>query len=94
MTENAVLPTADQVSEWLVDKIATRLRVAPEQVDTTKYFDEFGLDSMEALMLSAELEKWLGFELEPTALWYHPTIPDLAGYISEFARNRRAEANQ
>jgi acyl carrier protein len=94
MTENSVLPTAGEVSEWLVGKIALRLEVAPERIDTTKYFDEFGLDSMEALMLSAELEKWLGFELEPTALWYHPTIPDLAEYISELARNRPTEANR
>jgi acyl carrier protein len=82
------VPTVQVVQKWLVGKIAVRLEVPPEDIDTDKYFDEFGLDSMEALMLSAELESWLGWELEPTALWYHPTIPQLAEYISESARER------
>ncbi|MFI9815033.1 acyl carrier protein [Saccharothrix variisporea] len=73
--------TVETVQEWLVEKIATRLGVAPDQVDTGQYFDEFDLDSTEALVLSGELENWLGFELETTALWYHPTIADLARYI-------------
>jgi acyl carrier protein len=34
-------------------------------------------------VLSGELEAWLGLELEPTALWYHPTIAQLAPYIVE-----------
>ncbi|XVV01166.1 acyl carrier protein [Actinosynnema sp. CA-248983] len=73
--------TVETVQEWLVEKIATRLGVPPDQVDTGRYFDEFDLDSTEALVLSGELENWLGFELETTALWYHPTIADLARYI-------------
>ncbi|MFD1152306.1 acyl carrier protein [Saccharothrix hoggarensis] len=73
--------TVESVQEWLVEKIATRLGVAADQVATDQYFDEFDLDSTEALVLSGELENWLGFELETTALWYHPTIADLARYI-------------
>ncbi|NUT92782.1 MAG: acyl carrier protein [Saccharothrix sp.] len=73
--------SVETVQEWLVEKIAARLGVAPDQVDTGRYFDEFDLDSTEALVLSGELENWLGFELETTALWYHPTIADLARYI-------------
>lgn len=75
--------TAQEAQLWLTEKIAERLGVRPEQVDPDKYFDEFGLDSTEALVLSGELEAWLGMELEPTALWYHPTIAQLAPYIVE-----------
>ncbi|MEU5692913.1 acyl carrier protein [Actinosynnema sp. NPDC020468] len=73
--------TVDSVQEWLVGKIAHRLGVPADQVRTDQYFDEFDLDSTEALVLSGELENWLGFELETTALWYHPTIADLARHI-------------
>jgi acyl carrier protein len=73
--------TAQAVQQWLTEKIAQRLGVQPGQVDPEKYFDEFGLDSTEALVLAGELEAWLGLELEPTALWYHPTIAQLAPYI-------------
>lgn len=78
-TMNAL--TVQQVQDWLVEKIAIRMGVPQDQVDVDQYFDELDLDSTEALVLSGELESWLGFELETTALWYHPTIADLAGYI-------------
>ncbi|MEV4314043.1 acyl carrier protein [Actinocrispum sp. NPDC049592] len=73
--------TAAEVQEWLVARIAGRLAVPPEQVDVDQYFDEFALDSTEALVLAGELENWLGLELETTALWYHPTIADLSAWI-------------
>ncbi|GAA0637536.1 acyl carrier protein [Kutzneria viridogrisea] len=74
-------PTEPEVWQWLVDKIAHRLGVPAQQVDVHRYFDEFDLDSTEALVLSGELESWLGFELETTALWYHPTIAELSAHI-------------
>jgi acyl carrier protein len=85
MTEQNVATwlTAPQVRDWLVEKIAHRLGVAVDEVDVNQYFDELDLDSTEALVLSGELENWLGFELETTALWYHPTIADLAAHIVE-----------
>jgi acyl carrier protein len=75
--------TAEQVRQWLVEKLAVRLSVAPDTIDVNQYFDEFDLDSTEALILAGELESWLGFEMEATALWYHPTITALADHIAE-----------
>jgi acyl carrier protein len=75
--------SAETVRDWLVEKIAFRLNIQPTEVDIDQYFDEFDLDSTEALVLCGELESWLGFELETTALWYHPTIAELAQYIAE-----------
>jgi acyl carrier protein len=75
--------TVDDAKNWLVDKLAARLQVEPDTIDVEQYFDEFDLDSTEALILAGELEKWLGFELEATALWYHPTIAALSEHIAE-----------
>jgi acyl carrier protein len=75
--------TLESVQDWLVDKLAQRLNVEPSSLDVNQYFDEFNLDSTEALILAGELENWLGFELETTALWYHPTVASLAQYIVE-----------
>lgn len=71
------------VSIWLREKVASRLEVPVEEVSEETYFDDFGLDSTEALVLAGELEKWLGFELPATALWYHPTIRELSAHIVE-----------
>jgi acyl carrier protein len=85
---NFTVPTVDEARDWLVDKIAIRTEVDPGEVDTERYFDEFGLDSIEALVLASELEAWLGFELEATAMWYHPTISQLAEYIATTAADQ------
>jgi acyl carrier protein len=82
MTQQRNAVSAAEVQDWLVGKIAGRLGVPPEEVAVDGYFDEFGLDSTEALVLAGELEKWLGIELETTALWYHPTIAELAAHIA------------
>ncbi len=84
--------TAERAQEWLVDKLAHRLGVDPSEIDVNQYFDEFDLDSTEALILAGELESWLGFELEATALWYHPTIAALSEHIAEENTNRIAAA--
>ena len=66
-----------------MEKIAFKLEIPEEEVDVHQFFDDFALDSTEALVLSGELENWLGFELETTALWYHPTITELSEYIAQ-----------
>lgn len=75
--------SSQDVKEWLVKKIAFKLEIAEKEVDVHQFFDDFALDSTEALVLSGELENWLGFELETTALWYHPTISELSEYIAQ-----------
>lgn len=75
--------TLERIQEWLVEKVAHRIGVAPTEIDVNQYFDTFGLDSTEALVLAGELEKWLGREIESTALWYYPTIAELAQYLKE-----------
>lgn len=75
--------SAQDVQDWLVEKIAHRLQVPPNSVDVTMLFDDFDLDSTEALILAGELESWIGVELPTTALWYHPTIAELATFIAE-----------
>ncbi|MEU0302956.1 acyl carrier protein [Streptomyces sp. NPDC006175] len=84
--------TATEAQAWLVEKLAVRLEVEPSEIDVERYFDEFDLDSTEALILAGELEKWLGFELEATALWYHPTVAALSEHIAEESANHVAAA--
>lgn len=74
-----------EVTKWLVEKFSHRLEVPAAEIDVEKLFPDFGLDSTEVLVLSGELEKWLGFELMPTAMWYHPTIAKLSAHIAEEA---------
>ncbi|RBM20687.1 acyl carrier protein [Streptomyces sp. PT12] len=79
---------AQDAQDWLIDKVAHRLGVDRGKVPPEQYFDELDLDSTEALILAGEMENWLGFELGTTALWYHPTIKDLAEHIAQVSAER------
>lgn len=83
MTGIAPARTQSDVAQWLRQMVGSRLGVPADQVDVDQYFDDFGLDSTEALVLAGELEAWIGVELPTTALWYHPTISDLSTFIAE-----------
>jgi acyl carrier protein len=80
--------SSQEAQDWLIEKIAHRIGVEPSGVSPEQYFDELSLDSTEALILAGELENWLGFALETTALWYHPTIKELAVHIAEESAER------
>lgn len=84
--------SADEAQKWLIDEIAQRLGVEPSEVPPDQFFDELDLDSTQALIIAGEMESWLGFELGTTALWYHPTIKDLAAHIAEECERRATAA--
>jgi acyl carrier protein len=77
------LPSQPEIESWLVSHLATILEIAPEQVDTTIPFESYGLDSEAAIVISGDIQDWLGCSLEPTLLFDYPTIESLSQYLSE-----------
>ena len=66
------------VTAWLVGRLSSLLEVPPETVDIQQTFDEFGVNSVQAISLTGELSEWLGIEVPATALWEFPTIELIA----------------
>lgn len=75
---------ASEVEEWLTTRIAARMRLAREHVRVTAPFLEFGMSSLDAMEIAADLERWLRRPLSPTAIYNHPTISDLAQWLARF----------
>jgi acyl carrier protein len=71
------------IQEWLVSQIAELLEVVPSEIDVTKPFQYYGLNSAEAAVLSVDLENWLQVTVPPTLPWDYPTIQAAAGYLAE-----------
>lgn len=84
--------TVESIRDWLVEQFAHRLDVRPREIDVNQYFNEFGLDSTEALALAGGLESWLGIDVEAAALWYYPTIAEFSQYIAEEYASHQAAA--
>jgi myxalamid-type polyketide synthase MxaE and MxaD len=81
-TPAARLVTADEAERWLIQRIATRTGLTPVQVHVTTSFLEFGLGSLDAVEIAAELEQWLGRRMSPTVVYNYPCIATLAEWLA------------
>ena len=71
----------DVIAAWLAAKVAGPLGVRPDEVDMRRPLAGFGIGSLQAVRLAAELEEWLGRELTPTLVYDYPTIDALADFL-------------
>ena len=86
-------PTRESIEGWLIDKVANSLEIEPHDVDVDKDFAEYGLDSVEAINISGELENYIGCRLSPTLLWDYQNISALAQYLATVPENSSLETN-
>ncbi|MFE3904293.1 acyl carrier protein [Streptomyces sp. NPDC059153] len=82
-TGQQVLPQQTELQDWLATEIAPLLGIAPEEIDRSAAFGEYGLDSISGLTLAAAIEDHLGFEVDPTTVWDHPSIAALSAHLIE-----------
>lgn len=80
-TMNNESPTA--IQEWLVSYLAEALEIKPEEIHPQTQFNEFGLDSSAAVILTGDLGEWLGYDLDPTLLQDYPTLEKLVTYLKQ-----------
>ncbi len=76
-------PSYTDIENWLVSYLSQLLEIEPSKIDTQVSFNEYGLDSSAAIVLTGDLQAWLGQDLDPTLLFDYPTIETLANYIVE-----------
>lgn len=70
--------TANEVLRWLVERLAQLNGTEARFIDPRENFTRYGLDSLGATRLVAELGSVLGRALSPTLVWECPTPEGLA----------------
>jgi acyl carrier protein len=75
--------TAELIQDWLIDQLAVRLDLEPDDIDIDASFESFGMESAEALVMLTQLEQWLGRTVPPVLVWNYPTIAQLSQRLSE-----------
>ena len=75
--------TAESIKTWLAKWIADDFKIAIDSIDTRKSFVYYGLDSVTAIGLTADLEVWLGRQLSSNLAWDYPSIETLAQHLAE-----------
>lgn len=71
-----------RIEEWLVNQIAIRQNIDPDQIDVDASFIANGLTSAASVALIGDLSKMLDVTLSETLTWEYPTIAALAEYVA------------
>lgn len=85
-TNTACAPTAEAIERWLIGRIAAATGGEAAAIDPDKVMEAYGLTSVIAVGLSAELEDWLGIDVDATIVWEYPTIAGLAAHLADAVR--------
>ncbi len=75
-------PTAKEIEVWLVQRIAGQLGVPTANIHVNTPFLELGMDSLAAMEVAGDLQKWLNRRLSPTAVYNYPSIASLAAWLA------------
>jgi acyl carrier protein len=78
--------SAPQISEWLADYLAKTLKIERSGIDIDARFDRYSIDSLMLVVMTEDLESWLGASVDPTTPFEHPTIRGLAEYLAQQQR--------
>lgn len=76
----------DAIKAWLVERLAKHLKREANTIESSKPFEEYGLDSLFAVQVTGELEKVVERRLSPALLFENTCIDDVAKVISQQAQ--------
>lgn len=74
--------TADEITSWLAERVGALTGVPAGEVDPDAPLARHGLDSVAAITLIADLEKWLGYRFRDNPLDRYPTIAELSRFLA------------
>ncbi|MFF2013525.1 acyl carrier protein [Streptomyces sp. NPDC058195] len=82
-TGQQILSEQTALQDWLAAEVAQLLGTEAQDIDRSATFGEYGLESVSGLTLAAAIEDHLGVEVDPTVVWDHPSINELAAHLIE-----------
>jgi acyl carrier protein len=68
------MTTEEKMREWVRGHMAGVLKVAPETIAFDKPISEYGLDSVDAILMAGELEQAFKLEIDPATFIRYETF--------------------
>ncbi|MBC9909406.1 type I polyketide synthase [Chitinophaga varians] len=84
----------EEVRKWLQQWLQQRFKLTNEALLADRVFAEYGMTSMQAVMLAADLEQWLQQPVDKTVIYNYTTATSLAAYLSGKTGTATAEGQQ
>jgi acyl carrier protein len=93
MSDSAVEYTGQNLSReelttWLKERVAEHVEMSADDIRSDELLAGYGLDSVYAFAVIADIEDRLGITLESTVMWDNPTLDTLVVAISAEMRTR------
>ena len=73
----------EDIKSWLANRIATKLKKDLSTIQDQIPFAQLGLDSLGAINITTDIEKWLEIEIDPTILYQYTNITELSDHLAE-----------
>lgn len=70
------------IANWIAARLSRWMDIPLHEVDTQRALLDYGMDSEQALELTADLGSWLGRKVPANAVYAHPTIHALAVHLA------------
>ena len=80
--------TKEDVQTWLVKRLAKELKVTEDQIDLQRSFSTYGIDSLAAVTITADLEDYIQCQLLRNVFWEYPNIALISEYIEELVSEK------
>lgn len=79
-----LIKTREAIKDWLAQAVAIEAKIDASEIDANLHFGLYGLDSLSAASIVAELEDRLGsdYELNETLLWDYPNLNSASDYLA------------
>jgi len=79
-----LVKTREAIKNWLAQAVASEAKIDPSEIDANLHFGLYGLDSLSAASIVAELEDKLGsgYELNETLLWDYPNLNSASDHLA------------
>jgi len=75
-------PLQTEIANFVAQELGTILKVNPRDIEHNVAFDRYGVDSADAVELTARLGERFKLDLEATLLYDHPTIDALSAHVA------------
>jgi acyl carrier protein len=83
--------TEDGLRDWVRNHLASLLAVSPESVVLDRSLADYGLDSVDAVLMAGELEEALDIEIDPASFLQYDTFEQMIVALAVGLKNRAPE---
>jgi len=77
MTDTQPAVSAAELGQWVRERVADYVQRPVADIGSQTLLSDYGMDSIFALSLCAELEDHLGREIDSATLWRNPTVDSI-----------------